>query len=100
MRWSEAYSTARDAAVPPPWWTPFGAAAGQVLAAAIVAATPSPAFTSAAMDGYAVAGRGPWRVLGRALAGHPAPVSRLGGGDVVEIATGARLPDGADAVVP
>ncbi len=40
-------------------------AAGLTLAADIAAATPVPAFANSAMDGWAVAGDGPWR-LGKA----------------------------------
>jgi molybdopterin molybdotransferase len=50
------------------------------------------------MDGWAVAGHGPWRIVGRALAGqrHPA---RLAEGDAIGVATGTALPDGTTAVL-
>ncbi|NMD55553.1 MULTISPECIES: NTP transferase domain-containing protein [Tsukamurella] len=71
---------------------------GAVLADPLVAAAPFPPFDQSAMDGWAVAGPPPWRpVEGAAVAGHdPLP---LGTGTAVRIATGARLPMGADRVV-
>lgn len=71
---------------------------GAVLAAPLVAAAPFPPFDQSAMDGWAVAGPSPWRpVDGAALAGHATP--GLAPGTAVRIATGARLPTGADRVV-
>jgi molybdopterin molybdotransferase len=61
---------------------------------------PAPAFDAAAMDGYAVAGAGPWRVVGQVLAGGPTWTGRLTEGCAVEIATGAVVPAGASAVLP
>ena len=75
------------------------AATGLVTAAEVRGAAPSPAFDSAAMDGYAVSGPGPWVVTGRRLAGSAVACS-LAAGTALEIATGATLPAGCDAVVP
>ncbi|MFE3459182.1 molybdopterin-binding protein [Nocardiopsis aegyptia] len=79
---------------------PLPAALGAVLGADLVSAIDVPALDTAAMDGYAVAGEGPWSVLGRSLAGRGAPVARLRRGEAVEIATGAVVPDGTLAVLP
>ena len=84
---------------------PLARAAGRVLAAPVRAATASPRFDNAAMDGYAICtaaltGQGHWRlpVLGRMAAGQgPAEASAEGG--AVRIFTGAPIPPGADAVV-
>jgi molybdopterin molybdotransferase len=75
------------------------ASIGQVLARPIRAAIPAPAFDTAAMDGYAVAGAGPWRVVGRVLAGHAPEALVLRAGCAVEIATGAIVPGGTEAVL-
>jgi molybdopterin molybdotransferase len=99
--WSQAYATARDTPRPlPAEHTSAAAAIGRVLAAPVRAATAVPAFDTAAMDGYAVAGPGPWTVTGQLMAGHTGTTASLPPGTAVEIATGARVPDGADAVVP
>jgi molybdopterin molybdotransferase len=99
--WPEAYATARDAAKPlPAELMPVVAATGRVLAAAVRCERPVPAFDNAAMDGYAVAGDGPWTVRGRVLAGRPVDGRTLVAGTAVEIATGALLPAGTEAVVP
>src|SRR5690606_22630068 len=56
-----------------------------------------PAFPTSSVDGYATRGPGPWRLVGRALAGSvPAP---LGEGESVEIATGAMVPDGTEQII-
>ncbi|CAL9410199.1 Molybdopterin molybdenumtransferase [Nocardiopsis dassonvillei] len=80
--------------------TPLRAAAGATLGAALVSAVDVPALDSAAMDGYAVAGEGPWTLVGRLLAGAPGPGAALAPGQAVEIATGAPVPAGTRAVLP
>jgi molybdopterin molybdotransferase len=47
-----------------------------------------------------VAGPGPWTVIGQIMAGHIGAPSPLLPATAVEIATGARVPAGADAVIP
>ena len=101
MSWSEAYATARDCAEPLPGEvTPVSAAVGRVLAAAVRCARPVPAFDNAAMDGFAVAGDGPWTIRGRVLAGAAAGGPVVEPGFAVEIATGAPVPAGTEAVIP
>ncbi|MBB6172711.1 molybdopterin molybdotransferase [Nocardiopsis mwathae] len=75
-------------------------AVGAALAADLVALVGTPAYDAAAMDGYAVAGRGPWVVRGRLLAGSGEPPPDLRPGEAVEIATGAPVPGGTEAVLP
>lgn len=110
ITWAHARSAARsvvatDGAVRPvdPVVLPLAAAAGAVLAQDAQARTDQPPADTSAMDGWAVAGEPPWRVVGRVLAGDGA-LTALGGaglrsGEAVEIATGAFLPLGADAVL-
>ncbi|MET9958302.1 molybdopterin molybdotransferase MoeA [Streptomyces sp. NPDC006326] len=74
-------------------------AAGLTLARELRALQPIPSFDTAAMDGYAVAGPGPWRVRGAVRAGA-AWTGVLGPGECVEISTGAPVPAGACAVLP
>jgi molybdenum cofactor synthesis domain-containing protein len=87
---------------------PLTGASGRVIASAPEATMDVPPFDRAAMDGYAVraedtfgAGRHDpktLRIVGKSLTGQ-LPDARLGPRDAVEIATGAPIPDGADAVV-
>ncbi|NJP43066.1 molybdopterin molybdotransferase MoeA [Actinacidiphila epipremni] len=72
---------------------------GMALAQSLTALTDLPAFDSSAMDGWAVAGPGPWRLRGQVLAGQRRPADPLLGGHAVRIATGAVLPPGATAVL-
>ena len=76
---------------------PLADAAGTTLAADVAALTALPAFDTATMDGWCVCGGPPWRIVGEVLAGGSP--GALGPGEAVVIATGARLPDGARAVV-
>ncbi|MFL5779095.1 MAG: gephyrin-like molybdotransferase Glp [Chloroflexota bacterium] len=88
---------------------PTSEALGRVLARPAVAAVSLPPWPNSAMDGYAirsgdVAGATedqPIRlaVVGEVRAGH-APDVVVAPTTAVRIATGARVPDGADAVVP
>ena len=73
---------------------------GRVLAEPVRALAAAPGFDTAAMDGYAVGGDGPWRIVGRVLAGGERWAGALAPGTGVEIATGAMVPPGARAVLP
>jgi len=75
------------------------AATGCLLAADLVALTDLPVTDMSAMDGWAVAGSPPWRVVGDLPAGRLLG-HRLADGQCAHIATGAAVPDGADAVLP
>jgi molybdopterin molybdotransferase len=87
---------------------PLGEAGGRVIAEAVAAPTDVPPFDRAAMDGYAViaadtfgAGRYEPRVLSciETVFTGQLPTKRLSAGECTQIATGAPLPEGADAVV-
>jgi molybdopterin molybdotransferase len=85
------------------------AALGRAVAEPVVAATSLPPWDNSAMDGYAIraadttgaseANPVQIRVIGEVAAGAP-PRVRVETGSCARIATGARLPDGADAVIP
>lgn len=89
--------------------TPLGEALGRYLAEDVVAEVDVPPFDRAAFDGYAVRSEDTLsasranpvvlRLAGRVLPGAPYS-AELGPGEAVEAATGAPLPQGADAVVP
>jgi molybdopterin molybdotransferase len=92
-----------------PVWVPLVHADGSVLAEDVTSRTPLPSFDNSAMDGYAVRAAD----LAGATAGTPValPVRgeiaagdtgdyRVEAGSCLQIMTGARLPEGADAVVP
>ncbi|MGW6460693.1 molybdopterin molybdotransferase MoeA [Streptomyces sp. NPDC055078] len=79
---------------------PLERAVGQVLAAPLAAQCDLPSFDTSAMDGWAVAGPGPWAVHGRdSIHAGSGPVPPLEDGTAVRIATGARTPAGATAVI-
>ncbi|MBF6063236.1 NTP transferase domain-containing protein [Nocardia terpenica] len=74
-------------------------APGAALAAPLTAVEALPRFDVSAMDGYAVAGDGPWRLRHDVgFAGGRRPVGLLAG-EAVRIATGAHVPEGTGAVV-
>lgn len=78
---------------------PLDEALGLALAAPLHALSDLPSFNTSAMDGWAVAGPGPWHVReDRILAGHAEPAP-LGDGEAVRIATGARVPQDTTAVL-
>ncbi|MFD4412100.1 molybdopterin molybdotransferase MoeA [Streptomyces sp. NPDC058476] len=101
--WPEARATAERAARAVPRRTPVSvpldASLGLVLAAPLSALTDLPSFDTSAMDGWAVAGPGPWDVRETGvLAGHAEPEA-LSDGEAVRIATGARIPQDVTAVL-
>lgn len=78
---------------------PLPDALGEVLTAPLDALTDLPSFDTSAMDGWAVAGPGPWAVRdGGVLAGSERP-EPLADGEAVRIATGARIPADTTAVI-
>nr|WP_246649769.1 molybdopterin molybdotransferase MoeA [Nonomuraea coxensis] len=101
MSWEAARRVAAGSAKPlgavP---VPLAEALGCRLAGPLRALVPVPGADVSAMDGYAVAGDGPWRLAGRVLAGGAAHPGPLAAGEAVEIATGAPVPEGTGAVVP
>ncbi|MFF7561294.1 molybdopterin molybdotransferase MoeA [Streptomyces pseudovenezuelae] len=74
-------------------------ALGLTLAAPLDALTDLPSFDTSAMDGWVVAGPGPWAVRDEGvLAGH-AESAPLTDGEAARIATGARVPPDTTAVL-
>ncbi|TDC05980.1 molybdopterin molybdenumtransferase MoeA [Nonomuraea longispora] len=101
MPWAAARAlAARSAGRLEPARVPLQEALGRRLTAPLAALVPVPGVDVAAMDGYAVAGRGPWLVVGGVLAGGAPYGEALRAGEAVEIATGAPAPAGAEAVLP
>lgn len=79
-------------------------AVGRVLASTVVSPMDVPHYTSSAMDGFAVRGPSPWRLLAAAIEGAAGRnVHRSGGsleaGEALPVLTGSLLPSGAEAVV-
>jgi molybdenum cofactor synthesis domain-containing protein len=76
------------------------AAPGRRLAEDAIARTRMPGYDLCTMDGYAVQSgdTGPRLVVGEAFAGRG--FRPIGPGEAVYVTTGARLPAGADAVLP
>jgi len=83
-------------------------ALGRILAEDVVADLSIPPFDRAAMDGYAVKAKDTFnagqrsprilRLVGEVHAGEM-PTSKVGAGECLQIATGAMMPKGTDAVV-
>ncbi|MEV4275636.1 molybdopterin molybdotransferase MoeA [Actinoplanes xinjiangensis] len=92
-----AYQAGRDAAGGAER-IPLAVADGRTLAEPLRTLTDLPAFPTSSIDGWAVRGPGPWRPVGRVLAGGtPPPLTA--DGDCVEIATGAMVPANATALI-
>ncbi|WP_301368816.1 molybdopterin molybdotransferase MoeA [Streptomyces xanthophaeus] len=101
--WQRARDTATHAGSrvrPRTHRVPLADALGEVLATPLDALTDLPSFDTSAMDGWAVAGPGPWSVRAGSgvLAGSERP-EPLTDGEAVRIATGARIPADATAVI-
>lgn len=97
--WSDARQAAGSvASVLPAESVPMAEAVDRVLAADVEASCDLPSFDTSAMDGWAVAGPGPWQVVGDVGAGDPLREG-LGHGTAVRIATGAVVPSGTTGVL-
>jgi molybdopterin molybdotransferase len=98
-----SWQAAREAAamvagVLPPEQVPVHLSPGRVLATNCIALCDLPSFDSSAMDGWAVAGDGPWAIVGDARAGSPL-AQPLAPGTAARIATGAVVPTGTESVI-
>ncbi|GFH36491.1 molybdopterin molybdotransferase MoeA [Streptomyces pacificus] len=80
---------------------PLPASLGRVLATPLIALVDLPSFDTSAMDGWAVAGPGPWTAAsgGSGILAGREGAKTLADGAAVRIATGARVPPGATAVI-
>lgn len=78
---------------------PVRDAAGAASAEPMHAADAVPRFDASAMDGYAVAGDGPWQVLADTGIAGRIDLPPLIDGTALRIATGARLPGGTSRVL-
>lgn len=83
-----------------PETVPLHQAGGRILAADLVAGYPMPHCATSAMDGYAVSGPGPWRLL-TALAANPGAAERvvLAAGQASAVVTGSLIPEGATSIL-
>lgn len=97
--WPEARSLAARARPGPIRTVPIGEADGRVLAADITARCDLPAFDTSAMDGWAVRGSGPWRLRSETVLAGSDREMALAAGEASTIATGARVPAGAFAIL-
>ena len=71
---------------------------GRTISRDAVALCDLPTYATSAMDGYAVAGVGPWKIIGEVKAGLPMK-GELAEGQAVGIATGAVIPLGTRGVM-
>ena len=77
---------------------PINQSSNRVLAIAAKSLVELPTYITSAMDGYAVAGNGPWNLIGEIKAGSPFQ-GRLEPGQALGIATGAVIPEGAFGIL-
>ena len=77
---------------------PIDDADGRFLSSPVLARRTQPYADLSAMDGFAVAGSGPWRIVGESRAGAPFS-GKLEKGEATRISTGAAIPKGADAIL-
>ena len=73
-------------------------ALGRILAEPLVARRTQPAADLSAMDGYAIAGDGPWTITGESRCGAPFSAV-IEQGQAARISTGAWMPEGTDRVL-
>lgn len=96
--WHEAREIAFELAAPKtPVETVIAEASKKTLAEDLKTAHPLPPFNTSMMDGYAVKGEGPWRIVGEVLAGNS--TLEFQSGQAIYIATGAQVPAAADLVI-
>ena len=98
--WSVARQLAAASIEPGPMHeVAVGKTVGCTLASDVRALIDLPGFPTAAMDGWVVAGEGPWAIVGTIDTGVPA-ARELDTGQAMRIATGGYVPAGGEAVIP
>ena len=70
----------------------------RTLAKDVIALVELPTYPTSAMDGYAVAGSGPWSIVGEVKAGAPTK-GALKDKSAVKIATGAVIPENTFGII-
>ena len=73
-------------------------ALGRYLATDFIARRTQPPADLSAMDGFAIFGDGPWKLVGESRAGAPYG-NKINPGECTRISTGAHIPDCADRVL-
>ena len=97
--WDAARDVAARSFSPAPAETiGIGNGVDRTLAIAARALCDLPTYATSAMDGYAVSGNGPWKIVGEVKAGLPMS-GGLNFGEAVGIATGAVIPIGTFGVI-
>jgi molybdopterin molybdotransferase len=76
----------------------IGACLDRTLAKDALALVELPTYPTSAMDGYAVAGKGPWKIVGEVKAGAPMK-DALKDKTAVKIATGSVIPENTFGVI-
>jgi molybdopterin molybdotransferase len=76
----------------------IGACFDRTLATDALALVELPTYPTSAMDGYAVAGKGPWKIVGEVKAGAPMK-GALKDQTTVKIATGSVIPENTFGVI-
>ncbi|OMH31514.1 molybdopterin molybdotransferase MoeA [Tersicoccus sp. Bi-70] len=112
LTWHRAHELAHRSAQPlVPETVTVDRAIGRILAADVVAVAAVPPFDSAVMDGWAVAGSGPWTVLATEPVAEQSPEAAvlarmrwvrglaLAPGQAVRVSAGALVPAGTTAVL-
>jgi len=77
----------------------LSSAFGRTLAVDAVSLCDLPAFETSAMDGWAVCGPSPWKVIGEVATGK-ASEQTIGNQECMKISTGGVVPKGATSVIP
>jgi molybdopterin molybdotransferase len=102
LDWASARSAAHAAGLAAPRraeTAPLDDALGRTLAEGIVSPTDVPGVDISAMDGWAVAGEGPWTLGSPLRAGSDPDTAPLPSGSARPVTTGAPVPPGTDSVL-
>ena len=99
VEWDFAQELSFESVAPKPaTQLPIAQAIGLVLAQDLTSDIDLPPAHTAMMDGYAVFGQGPWKIVGELHAGSFMPY--LDGGCALKVSTGAHLPPHVSFVIP
>ena len=98
--WDQAREIAHQSFAPLASETlPLGQCVGRIAATDLHSLCNLPAYATSSMDGWAIAGSAPWKIIGEVATGKKSELT-LAPGQSLRIATGGVIPDGCEAVIP
>lgn len=78
---------------------PLNESVGRITSTDLYSLCDLPAYATSSMDGWAISGNSPWKIIGEVATGKRSTLT-IRAGEAMSIATGGVIPDGCTGVIP